>query len=116
LPPGLSVVSGDAQTLNGLAMDNLYVAAIAAYDYQAATRREHKLLWMTKISCPSRGYWMPEVLPSMLAIAGPNIGRETARPVVINVSDKFKPDITVGNPTVVEYLGNNPLQVIDASK
>ncbi|HTZ21957.1 MAG TPA: hypothetical protein VMC06_13820, partial [Opitutaceae bacterium] len=47
LPPGLSVVSGDAQTLNGLAMDNLYVAAIAAYDYQAATRREHKLLWMT---------------------------------------------------------------------
>jgi hypothetical protein len=116
LAPGLSIMSNDAQTLNDLAKGNLYVAAIAAYDYQAATRQEHKLYWTTKISCPSRGYWMPEALPSMLAIAGPNIGRETARPVVINVTDKFKPDIAIGNPTVVEYLGSSTLPVIDASK
>jgi hypothetical protein len=116
LAPGLSIMSSDARTLNDLAKGNLYVAAIAAYDYQAATREESKLLWTTKISCPSRGYWMPEVLPSMLAIAGPNIGRETARPVVINVTDKFKPDIAIGNPTVVEYLGSSTFPVIDASK
>ena len=116
LAPGLSIMSNDARTLNDLAKGSLYVAAIAAYDYQAATRQESKLLWTTKISCPSRGYWMPEALPSMLAIAGPNIGRETARPVVINVTDKFKPDIAIGNPTVVEYLGSSTLPVIDASK
>jgi hypothetical protein len=116
LAPGLSIMSNDARTLNDLAKGNLYVAAIAAYDYQAATRQKSTLYWTTKISCPSRGYWMPEVLPSMLAIAGPNIGRETTRPVVINVSDKFKPDIAIGNPTVVEYLGSSTLPVIDASK
>jgi len=116
LAPGLSIMSNDARTLNDLAKGNLYVAAIAAYDYQAATRQKSTLYWTTKISCPSRGYWMPEVLPSMLAIAGPNIGRETTRPVVINVSDKFKPDIAIGNPTIVEYLGSSTLPVIDASK
>ena len=116
LAPGLSIMSNDAQTLNDLAKGNLYVAAIAAYDYQAATRQKSTLYWTTKISCPSRGYWMPEVLPSMLAIAGPNIGRETTRPVVINVSDKFKPDIEIGNPTVVEFLKGEKLPVIDASK
>ena len=116
LAPGLSIMSNDARTLNDLAKGNLYVAAIAAYDYQAATRQKSTLYWTTKISSPSRGYWMPEVLPSMLAIAGPNIGRETTRPVVINVSDKFKPDIAIGNPTVVEYLGSSTLPVIDASK
>jgi len=116
LAPGLSIMSNDARTLNDLAKGNLYVAAIAAYDYQAATRQKSTLYWTTKISCPSRGYWMPEVLPSMLAIAGPNIGRETTRPVVVNVSDKFKPDIAIGNPTVVEYLGSSTLPVIDASK
>ena len=116
LASGLSIAGNAAQELNDLSTNNLYVAAIAAYDYQAVVRNERKLLWTTKISCPSRGHWLPEVLPSMLAIAGPNIGRETARPVVVNFMDKFKPDVEIGNPTVVEYLKGDKLPVIDASK
>jgi hypothetical protein len=116
LLPGLSITSSDAQALNDLAQDNLYVAAIGAYDYQAAVRNESKLLWKTKISCPSRGHWMPEVLPSMLAIAGPYIGRETSRPVLVSASDKFKPDIRIGNATLVEYLESGKIPVIDASQ
>jgi len=116
LATGLSVAGNAAQELNDLSTHNLYVAAIAAYDYQSVVRKERKLLWTTKISCPSRGRWLPEVLPSMLAIAGPNIGRETDRPVVVSIMDKFKPDIEIGNPTVVEYLKGDKLPVIDASK
>jgi hypothetical protein len=116
LLPGLSIMSNDAQTIDALAKDHLYIAAIAAYDYQAAARKEHKLLWTTKISCPARGHWLPEVLPSMLAIAGPYIGRETARPVLVSASDRFKPDIEMGNPTLVEYIGSGKLPVIDASQ
>jgi hypothetical protein len=116
LATGLSATGHTAQELSDLSTHNLYVAAIAAYDYQSVVRKERKLLWTTKISCPSRGRWLPEVLPSMLAIAGPNIGRETARPVVVNIMDKFKPDIEIGNPTVVEYLKGDKLPIIDASQ
>ena len=116
LQPGLFAARNDAQMLYDLAGNNLYIAVIAAYDYQALVRKESKLLWKTKIGCPSRGHWMPELLPSMLAIAGPNIGRETAKPVVITATDKFKPDVEIGNPTVVEYLGSGNLPVIDATK
>jgi len=116
LQPGLSTTSNAAQALYDLAQDNLYVAAIGAYDYQAAARKASILLWKTKISCPARGHWLPEILPSMLAIAGPYIGRETAKPVVVDVTDKFVPDIEIGNPTVVEYLGSGKLPIIDASQ
>jgi hypothetical protein len=115
LSSGLTIMGHDAQAIYDLAADNLYVAAIAAYDYQAAARKESKLLWTTKISCPARGHWLQEALPTMLAIAGPNIGRETGKPVLISAGDKLKPDIRIGNPTLVEYIGSGKLPVIDAS-
>jgi hypothetical protein len=76
------------------------------------------LLWTTKISCPSRGLALPETLPVMLAIAGPNIGRETARPVAVRASEKFKTEVTIGDPTVVEQFEARsvPVLEVDASK
>ena len=63
-----------------------HAVAIAAYDFAAATRKEKVLLWTTKISCPSRGLALPETLPVMLALAGPNIGRETPKPVSVRAT------------------------------
>jgi hypothetical protein len=111
---GLSFHSADAQDIADAATDDLYVAAIAAYDYQAATRKERVQLWMTKISCPSRGFMFSDVLPVMLTVAGSNIGRETAQPVWVNASDKFKPDIKIGDATVTGYLDPNQSAVVDA--
>jgi hypothetical protein len=105
MTPGLSFRDADQDLIYGLATEDLYVAAIAAYDFQAMKRKEKVLLWTTKISCPSRGLALPETLPVMLAIAGPNIGRETARPVAVRASDKFKAEVTIGDPTVVEQFG-----------
>ena len=107
----------DQELIYDLATEDLYVAAIAAYDFAAATRKEKVLLWTTKISCPSRGLAMPETLPVMLALAGPNIGRETPKPVAVRATDKFKPEVKIGDPSVVEYLENNkvPVAEIDPS-
>ena len=76
------------------------------------------LLWTTKISCPSRGLGMPETLPVMLALAGPNIGRETPKPVAVKATDKFKPEVRIGDPTVVEYMQSNaiPVAEVDPAK
>jgi len=115
LAPGLLTHGVNADMLSDAATDDLFVAAIGAYDFAAAQHKEKKLLWVTKISCPSRGLALDQTLPAMMAIAGPNIGRETAEPVWINASDKFKPEVTIGDPKVVEYLDKTPLPVIESS-
>jgi hypothetical protein len=98
-----------------LATEDLYVAAISAYDFGAASRQEKVLLWTTKISCPSRGLAMPETLPAMLALAGPYIGRETVKPVSLKATETFKAEVKIGDPTVVEYIEKNPATVMEVS-
>jgi hypothetical protein len=111
--PGLMFHEANAEAIYDAATDDLYVAAVGAYDYSAAEKKQKVLLWTTKISCPSRGLMLPEVLPAMLAIAGPNIGKETAKPVWINASDKFKPEVKIGDPKVIEYIDTMPLPVVE---
>jgi hypothetical protein len=103
----------DSDLIYELSTEDLYVAAISAYDFAAALRNEKVLLWTTKISCPSRGLTMADTLPVMLALAGPHIGRDTAKPVSVKASEAFKPDVKIGDPTVVEFIENNPPPVIE---
>lgn len=105
----------DQDMINDLASEDLYVAAISAYDYAAAARSEKMLLWTTKISCPSRGLAMNETLPVMFTLAGPHIGRETEKPISVKATDKFKPDVKIGDPTVIEYMEKNAVQVMEVT-
>jgi hypothetical protein len=52
-------------------------------------------------------------MPAMLAIAGPHLGRETARPVWVSASEKFKPNVKLGEIQLVEYLDGAPLTVVE---
>jgi hypothetical protein len=113
--PGAWIRDADSEMISDLATEDLYVVAISAYDYGAALRQEKVLLWMTKISCPSRGLAMPETLPAMLALAGPHIGRETVKPVSVKASEQFKGEVKIGDPTIVEFLEKNPLPIVDST-
>ncbi len=113
---GVLFRDADQDLIHDLSTEDLYVAAIAAYDFGAATRKEKVLLWTTKISCPSRGLAMPETLPVMLALAGPNIGRETLKPVAVKATDKFKPEVKIGDPTMVEFLENPKIPVVEVAE
>jgi hypothetical protein len=113
--PGVLFRDADQELIANLATEDLYVAAISAYDYAAATRKEKVLLWTTKISCPSQGLMMKDSLPVMLALSGPHIGRETAKPVSIKATDKFKPEVKIGDPIMVEYLDNTQVKVIEVT-
>ena len=55
---GVLFRDADQDLIHDLSTEDLYVVAIAAYDFGAATRKEKVLLWTTKISCPSRGLSM----------------------------------------------------------
>lgn len=115
LMPGTLFRDADSELIYELSREDLYVAAISAYDYAAALENKKVLLWTTKISCPSLGLALPETLPAMLALAGPHIGRETAKPVSIKATDKFKPEVKIGDPTVVEYLEKNQTAVVEVT-
>ena len=110
---GVLFRDADQDLIYELASEDLYVAAISAYDFAAATRSEKVLLWTTKISCPSRGLVMKEALPVMMALGGPHIGRETEKPVSVKATDKLKPEVKIGDPTVVEYLEKTKVPVME---
>ena len=42
-------------------------------------------------------------------------GRDTPRPVWINATDKFKPNVRMGEIELLGYLKNEPLPVTDAT-
>lgn len=113
-PVGLTLMNFDSSSFYEMAKEDFYVAVVSAYDLEAIRSKKKKLLWMTRISCPSRGYFMPEVLPTMLTVGGPNFGRESDRPVWFRASDKYRPEVKLGELELVEYLGSNPLPVMEA--
>ncbi|MGA2445662.1 MAG: hypothetical protein ABSG50_09580 [Opitutaceae bacterium] len=111
--PGLTRIDSDAEAIRRVAAENLYVAALAGYEFPVQQPRHPKMLWRTKISCPAAGLVLADTLPPMLVIAAPYIGRETSGPVWVNASDKFKPDIRIGIPKVEEYLDSTQVPVIE---
>ncbi len=106
MPPvaGLNFFDFDQRDFYDLAQEDFYMAIVSAYDLKAFKAKQRKLLWMTRISCPSRGFAMHDVLPTMLAIAGPNLGRETSRPVWVNASDKYKPNVELGETKLLDFF------------
>lgn len=86
------------------------------YDYAAFTQRhERKLLWATRISCPSHGLSLPAALPAMLTLAGPNIGRETPRPVFAIAADRLKAEVIIGEMQVVDDVDRRQLPVVESA-
>ncbi|ACB73876.1 hypothetical protein Oter_0586 [Opitutus terrae PB90-1] len=116
LAPGLTRSSPAEETLSAAASDHLFVAKVAAYDFEAARQNRIVQLWSTRISAPSRGFWLPEALPPMLVMASPFFGRETAQPVWIDASEKFRPEVILGDPRFVDYVERGESAVIDLPK
>lgn len=103
LPPGLQFQNPELDRFLETAKEDLYVIAVGCYDleiYQKTKKLE--LLWVTKIAAPSKGFVMKDTLSKMAAIAGPNIGRETSKPVWVDADSHYKPDVQIGEGTVVE--------------
>lgn len=113
---GLQTMSFDAKNLYEIARVDFYIVVVSAYDLAAIRDKKKRLLWMTRIAMPSLGFDLGESMPAMLAIAGPHIGRETDRPVWMTASEKFKPNVKLGELQLIEYLGNAPLPIVEPAK
>ena len=115
LLPGLTRFNASAVAIADLSGDDLYAIVLSGYACPSPQPHKPQLLWRTRVGCPASGLAMADTLPTMMTIAGPYIGRDTKAPVWVNASDKFKPDIRIGNPKVEEYLDSSDVPIFDAT-
>lgn len=106
--------SGMADMIMDSSTSNLYVASIQAFDEAAAQRDQTVLLWHTKISCPATGLAMDSSLRTMIRLAGPNIGRETPKPVLVTEPEK-NAKVEIGELKVLEMIDPSKLPITDRS-
>jgi hypothetical protein len=57
-----------------------YYLIVSALDFQAALHKKPVLLWCARVSTERAGHHLDEVLPTLIAAAGPSFGQETTRP------------------------------------
>lgn len=107
---GMDSKNADARDFYDASADNYFVAAVGAYDLEAMKNKKRVLLWTTRISCPSRRLNLQEVLPTMMTVGKEYFGRETAKPVWVHASDKFKANVTFGELKVLDYVLPAPVQ------
>lgn len=113
---GLAVQSYEARNLYDVAREDLYVIVVSAYDLESALAKKRRPpLWTTRIAAPSLGFGFSDVVSHMLAIGGQQFGRDTPRPVWVNASDKFKPNVRLGELQLLEYMKGETLPVADVS-
>jgi hypothetical protein len=96
------LMSSEADRINEAARDNRLYVFIAAFDVEALAKKQHRIIWRTRISIDSRRRTLPESLPVMLASAAPYFGTETELPKFIEDIDRRKAEVIIGTPTVVE--------------
>ena len=87
------------------ARDERYFVVVSAYDFAAAKEKKKKLLWQAKLSTPSNGVSLAEVLPSMISAGGPHFGRETKLPELINAPLAKEGKVEIGTATIVDESG-----------
>lgn len=100
---GLTLLSADSRDLLEAATEDFYITVVSAYDFASVVQKKRQLLWMTRIATFGRGFDLPDVLPAMIAIGGAEFGRETSKPVWIRASEKYQPDIKLGELQVVDH-------------
>jgi len=81
--------SREIEAILDYAEDDIYGIIISAFEYKSAFTSQPVILWQTRIGLPANGKGMTEAITAMAQIAGPQIGRETTKPILRNMDDRF---------------------------
>ncbi len=101
---GRPMASWQREKLRNEATASRYFVRLRAYDYEAAKKKQSKLLWHARVSTPADGVKLREVLATLIKAGGPHFGRQTREPVLMR--RPYVPDrkVELGDPTVQDYL------------
>ena len=86
------------------AEDDRYFVVVSAYDFDAAQKHQKVLLWRAKMSTPSAGFAMEDVVAALITGGGPHFGRETLRPAWETTPLENRGKVNLGELQVKEYL------------
>jgi hypothetical protein len=81
---------------------NCYYVIASAYDYASLASPKKLLLWRTRMTVNADGVQQTQAIASMIAAAGPYLGREMLESELITRHSVPKGQVEVGAPTVVE--------------
>jgi hypothetical protein len=88
-----------------MAGSDLYFMIASAYEYEAASHGQMKLLWTTKLSTDSNGLAMDDTLPALVLSAKSYFGHETNGSVIFHPR-LFQGHVDLGEATVTDYIEN----------
>jgi hypothetical protein len=84
--------------------DDRYFVMVSAYDFDAYFQHHKKVvLWVAKMSVPTSGTTMADVMPALIKTGAPLFGHETIGPKVMDVPNAPEGKVEVGTPTVVGH-------------
>ncbi len=92
------------ENLRREAVVSRHFVRLVAFDYEAAKKKEQKVLWHARVSTHADGVTLKEVLPALIRAGGPHFGRATKQPVVVTVPFVRDGNVELGDPTVEGYL------------
>jgi hypothetical protein len=83
------------------AQDDRYFIVVVAYDFADAAQKKKTKLWVARMSTPSSGLTMADVVRPLAASGGPLFGRETKQPQWISAPIAREGKVEIGTPVVV---------------
>jgi len=95
--------SRSIQTILDYSKQPLYAIVITAFDYESVSTPKPIVYWQTRIALPARGKSMASALPVMAASAGPSIGRETEKPIMLDADT----NVEIGELEIIGYGGQD---------
>ncbi len=94
------------------AEDDRYFIIVVAYDFADAMQKKKTKLWVARMSTPSTGLTMADVVRPLATSGGPLFGRETSRPQWITAPIVREGIVEVGRPVVVPDSPAKPTEPV----
>ena len=80
-----------------------YGIIVTGFEYKSASTAQPVVYWQTRVGLAAVGKTMALALPTMIAAAGPSIGRETDGPVLSDADNARQGHVDLGELKVVGY-------------
>ncbi len=100
--------SREIETILQDSQEAIYGIIVTAFDYKSADTDQPIACWQTRIGLPANGKSMAEALPTMLVAAGPEIGRPSDKPLLVDVSLARKSRVTLGELQILDIVKDLP--------
>jgi hypothetical protein len=100
--------SREIETILDDAKDAIYGIIVTAFEYKSASTAQPIAYWQTRIGLSANRKSMAEALPTMLAAAGPAIGRPSDKPLLVDADLAREGRVKLGELKIIDFGNDLP--------